>query len=149
MKKGGRTIAITGVLIFQALILAAQGRPSDFNFGRDVYMEIAKTPPMARDRVWQDKLNRLAEGQGTVLSVVNEDRYHRGICVIVQDQAALRYGITIHYHLFLNNTEEAAKAVPGMTIRFTGQCAAYTRFDSSGRSWIIDIIYESGVISIE
>ena len=147
-KKTTRAILLLFVCVVPAL---SQDQPvkQSISLGRDLYLEVARTQPVIRDKLMESRLRSFVEGKGLIQSVINEDRYRCSKCLVVQDRESLKYGINLRYYVFLRNQDEEVKALPGMKIQFRGQYLAYTPVDSSKKTYILDIVYESGTIVVE
>jgi len=120
----------------------------DLSLDRNLFLEIARTQPVLRDKLLESRLRSFVEGKGLIQAVIDEERYRCKKCLIVQDRESLKYGINLRYHIFIKDDEEA-KAQSGMTLQFRGQYMAYTPVDSSKKVYILDVIYESGTVVVD
>lgn len=149
----GFKVAMHVILILIIFIVPAssQDEPAKQSIAldRDLFYEVARTKPMLRDKLFETRLRSFVNGKGIIQTIINEDRYHCTKCLVVQDKESLKYGINLRYYIFLRNQDEEAKVLPGMIIQFRGQCLAYTPVDSSKKTYILDIVYESGTVLVE
>lgn len=117
--------------------------------GTGFYYSLYKTRLIERDSFLEKKINSIVLADGIVKKSLNEKRYKNEFCIVVREPDSEKYRVKIDYYVFFKSLEDVKNFVSGMGFSFRGQMAGFTPVNSSRTHFIIDIIYESGTVTID
>ncbi len=113
------------------------------------YYRLYKTELIGRDDFLAEKIGRMIRADGIVKNRYTEKRYKNEVCIVVQEPESEKYSLKIDYYIFFKSMDEAENFIRGVNFSFTGQITGFTPVNSNRTHYIIDIVYQSGTISIE
>mgnify|MGYP001546164263 CR=1 FL=1 len=140
-----KKLSLCIILIFLTTIVLAKS----VTFNRTFFIKLLRNNAINKEKILFNLKNKLIICSGIITSLKSNYRYGKSYRVVLVDKAAKRFNLKLIYHLYINNTEIFKKLKKDMKYNITGQVITVTPVNSSRTEFIIDMLFQKGVIIID